>query len=143
LKLIKSHTFTVFHEETIAMKKVVWMIALALAVLVAIPPHSNADGTIVVSGHHGSSGHRHWRGHTGFHFYWGGPLLFGPWWYPYGDNPYRPGRVIPAPAPPVFTQPAPQPEDYWYYCQDPQGYYPYVQNCPGGWIKVVPEAPKQ
>lgn len=124
------------------MKKITWMIVLALAIFVAIPSQSHAGGTVVVRGHHGS-GHGHWRGHTGFHFYWGAPLVFGPWWYPYGVNPYPPAGIVPAPAPPVFTQPEPQPENYWYYCQDPKGYYPYVQNCPNGWMKVVPDAPKQ
>jgi len=123
------------------MKKVAWMIVLALVVFVAIPPPTYAGGAVVVSGHHWS-GHRHWSGHTGLNFYWGGPLVFGPWWYPYYDYPYAPRQVVPAPSPPVFIQPEPQPENYWYYCQDPQGYYPYVQSCPGGWMKVVPQAPK-
>jgi len=124
------------------MKKVAWMVALVLVMLVAIPPSTDAGGVVVAGGHHWS-GHRHGRGHTGFHFYWGGPLVFGPWWYSYYNYPHAPRQVVPAPSPPVFVQPEPQPQTYWYYCRDPQGYYPYVESCPGGWMKVVPEAPKQ
>jgi len=50
--------------------------------------------------------------------------------------------VIVETPPPVYVQPETQQEQrdqYWYYCQDPQGYYPYVKNCPGGWMKVVPD----
>ncbi len=30
-------------------------------------------------------------------------------------------------------------KQYWYYCTDPEGYYPTVQECPGGWLKVLPQ----
>jgi hypothetical protein len=68
---------------------------------------------------------------------WGG---WGPWWgapyYPYYASP----PVVEQQAP-VYVEPTPQREEqsYWYYCQNPEGYYPYVQNCPGGWMKVVPQ----
>ncbi len=124
------------------MKKVAWMIMLALLLFVVIAPQTQADRAVFVRGHHWS-GHRHFRGHSGFRFYWSGPLVFAPWWYPYYSGPYPSQPVAPAPSPPVFDQPEPQPQDYWYYCQDPQGYYPYVQKCSGGWMKVVPEAPRQ
>lgn len=124
------------------MKKVACSIMLALLVFAVVAPHAQADRAVFVRGHHWS-GHHHWRGHSGLYFHWSAPLVFAPWWYPYYSNPYPPERVVPAPSPPVFNHPAPQPQDYWYYCQEPQGYYPYVQKCPGGWMKVVPEAPKQ
>ncbi len=47
--------------------------------------------------------------------------------------------IIQQPPPPVYTQQPPVDPSYWYYCEDPKGYYPYVQNCPGGWMKVVPQ----
>lgn len=124
------------------MKKVAWLIMLALLVFVAAAPQVQADTVVQVRGHHWS-GHHHWRGHTGFRFYWSAPLVFAPWWYPYYGSPYPSAPVAPAPSPPVFKEPEPQPQDYWYYCRDPQGYYPYVQKCPGGWMKVVPETPAQ
>ena len=59
-------------------------------------------------------------------------------WYPYPYY-YAPPPVIIQQQPPVYVQPQ-QPEDtYWYYCPDPQGYYPYIRECPGGWMKVVPQ----
>jgi len=120
------------------MKKHAWLLVLVLVFLMAVPPTTFAGGRGHWGGRHWS-GHRH--GHTGFHFYWGAPIVIGPWWYPYFDYPRYPARV--APDPPVYVQPEPQPVDYWYYCQEPQGYYPYVKNCPGGWMKVVPEAPRK
>jgi len=101
-----------------------------------------------------------WGGHHGggSRFFFGGSVVLGPWWpwypwyssYPYysyyPSYPYYP-YYYPAPSaavqqqPPVYTEPAPsQSEYYWYYCQNPQGYYPYVKSCPGGWMKVVPQA---
>lgn len=91
---------------------------------------------------------RAWRAHSGwsYRFYWGGPGVVWPWYpSPYYYSPYyyytAPPAVIQQP-PPVYQspqEPPPAPQ-YWYYCQDPQGYYPYVKNCPGGWMKVVPNA---
>lgn len=98
-------------------------------------------------------GHRGWHHHDGWHhrpwggvnFYWG---LGG--WYPWSPWPaypyYRVPRVIIQSPPVVVQQPptyiAPQQRKpyYWYYCQSPRGYYPYVKRCPGGWMKVVPDA---
>jgi hypothetical protein len=39
----------------------------------------------------------------------------------------------------VYVQPEQPQQNYWYYCQEPQGYYPYVKQCPGGWMKVLPQ----
>jgi hypothetical protein len=105
-------------------------------------------------GHYGGGhywGGHHGGGHSGNSFYWGGSIWLGPGypygpWYPYGwgyPYPYYAGPpVVIQQQPPVYSQ-REQPEpDYWYYCQNPQGYYPYIKNCPGGWMKVVPEPPK-
>jgi len=47
--------------------------------------------------------------------------------------------VIVQPPPPVYTQQPPSDPNYWYYCENPRGYYPYIKECPGGWMKVVPQ----
>jgi hypothetical protein len=69
-------------------------------------------------------------------------------WYPYGlyGHPYMPYVMpyvmIPRPLviqPPAYVQSQEFPSQYWYYCQDPQGYHPYISDCPGGWMKVVPQ----
>ena len=66
---------------------------------------------------------------------WGGASWWGPS-YPYYLSP----PVVIEQQPPIYVQPEAQTHQpyYWYYCQNPQGYYPYVKNCPGGWMKVVP-----
>ena len=46
--------------------------------------------------------------------------------------------VQPPPPAPVYVQPTADP-NYWYYCENPRGYYPYIGQCPGGWMKVVPQ----
>jgi hypothetical protein len=66
-------------------------------------------------------------------FYWGGSIVVGPPYYPYGYY-ANPPVVVQPPA--VTVQPE---QNYWYYCQEPQGYYPYVKECPGGWMKVLPQ----
>jgi hypothetical protein len=71
-----------------------------------------------------------------------GPRVFvgpGPFWYP---HPYYWPPVVVQPSPPqVYVQPpeAPPAQLYWYYCENPKGYYPYVSQCPGGWMRVVPQ----
>ena len=49
------------------------------------------------------------------------------------------------PGSPEFIQqnPPAQRDDryYWYYCREADKYYPYVKQCPGGWMKVVPNTP--
>jgi hypothetical protein len=71
-----------------------------------------------------------------------GPRVFvgpSPWWYPY---PYYWPPVVAQPSPPqVYVQPpeTPPAESYWHYCENPKGYYPYVSQCPGGWMRVVPQ----
>lgn len=67
-----------------------------------------------------------------------------PWWWAppvYPVYPVYTAPVIIQQSPPVYIQqeaPAQQYQQYWYYCENPKGYYPYVQQCPGGWLKVVP-----
>jgi hypothetical protein len=120
------------------MKKIACAVLVAVAILCVSPLLAQAQRSY---GHHGHwGGHAHgWGGHPAhwnFGFYWGGPLWGWPWG-PYGY--YPPPPVYVPQQPPVYVQPQePQEPAYWYYCQDPQGYYPYVQNCPGGWMKVVP-----
>ncbi len=83
----------------------------------------------------------HGYGHGGI---WIGPGWGPGWWGPAYPYPYYA-------APPVVIQQQPQPPteyimpeqaeapSYWYFCQNPKGYYPYVKQCPGGWMKVVPQ----
>ena len=88
---------------------------------------------------HGRWGHyRHgWGPRWGVHFRWNGPVWWGPWPVPFGFS--APPPVIVQQQPPVFVQPEQEAANFWYYCQEPQGYYPYIKNCPGGWMRVVPE----
>ncbi len=58
-------------------------------------------------------------------------------YYPY--NYYEAPPVVIQQQAPVYVQGDPEPSSYWYYCQNSQTYYPYVKECPGGWMKVVPE----
>ncbi len=73
--------------------------------------------------------------------FWGPPLWVGPYWYP--PYAYAPPPVVIREEPQVYVQQQPPPpaaqESYWYYCADAKAYYPYVQQCPGGWLKVVPQ----
>jgi hypothetical protein len=70
---------------------------------------------------------------------------FFPWYYPpyYYYPPYPPVVVRPAPTTYVEqggAQSAPSPRSsYWYYCAESKTYYPYVKECPGGWMRVVPQ----
>jgi hypothetical protein len=98
---------------------------------------------------HADRGHRSWDGpryrpshhHSHVHsriFVDIGPL----WWPAYSRYYYAPPAVVVTrPAVTYLQAPSPEPEGYWYYCRSPEGYYPYVKKCPGGWMKVVPEAP--
>jgi hypothetical protein len=127
------------------MKKIMSVFLLVIAMLFVFPAlgyagHPGVHGGASIRVHHAA-----WRGyHGGWHrpygwglgFYWGGPIVVGPPWYPYGYY-AAPPVVIPQ-QPQTYIQQQPQ-ENYWYYCQDPQGYYPYVKTCPGGWMKVVPQ----
>ncbi|MBI5556905.1 MAG: hypothetical protein HY885_04655 [Deltaproteobacteria bacterium] len=93
-----------------------------------------------------------WRGHGHGHGWRGnvdifiGPPLLGWRYYPppyYYD--YPPPYYLSPPPPSVYIERAPaepvapEPQSYWYYCPDPQGYYPSVRECPGGWLKVLPQ----
>lgn len=81
----------------------------------------------------------HWHhGH-----YWGGPrVVINPWFPLYYPPPVY---VQPPPVyrpPEVYIQqppPAPPEQGYWYYCEGAKAYYPYVKECPGGWMKVLPQ----
>ncbi|OYV75651.1 MAG: hypothetical protein B7Z66_12105 [Chromatiales bacterium 21-64-14] len=68
---------------------------------------------------------------------------WGPWWAPPPVY-YSPPPVIVSPPPPVtyIAPERPAPQQYWYFCQTKRAYYPYVKECPGGWMKVVPQPPK-
>lgn len=89
-------------------------------------------------------GHWHPRSSVQFGIYMGGPWIYPPY-YPYPVYPprvYAPPIVV-VPPPPVYVeqqQPVPALEaGYWYYCNEAQAYYPYVKQCPGSWLKVVPQ----
>lgn len=91
----------------------------------------------------------------GLHF---GVPLYG-WNYappPYYYYPYYGPTVIMQSPPPVYVEryvEQPPPADstgpqgpvqhYWYYCRETETYFPYVKECPGGWQRVVPQAPQQ
>jgi hypothetical protein len=82
-------------------------------------------------GHHGHFAHHphfRFRGH-GF-IVIGAPLFAAPWlYYPYSWDPvWGPRYYVPG-----------QPGTFLYYCQDPPGYFPEVRDCPGGWVRVIPE----
>lgn len=107
-----------------------------------------------------ADGHHH-HGHGGSRLHFG--LVIGPTWGPWYNYPPYPAPVyyppvvverqptiyveqVPTvPPAPVPVAPAvnPQPVNYWYYCQAAQAYYPYVKQCPGGWVKVLPQPPAQ
>ena len=141
------------------MKKIAVTAVVIIAVFLAAPLSSDAGRSHghgakgVKAGYHGRVGYYGgWRGHRVYRgpgaywgprtswnlgFYWGGPLVVGPPWYPYGY--YSPPPVIVQQQPPVYVEPEQRSDNYWYYCQNPQGYYPYVKSCPDGWMKVVPQ----
>jgi hypothetical protein len=141
------------------MKKFIFIYLFVTLILLMVPLSSYA-GTYVgyAGGHHGYAGtnitvgYYGWGGHYGGWyggyyrpwwpgFYWGGSIVVGPPWYPYGYYSAPPVVVQP---PAVTVQPEQPQQSYWYYCQEPQGYYPYVKSCPGGWMKVLPQpAPSQ
>jgi hypothetical protein len=82
-------------------------------------------------------------GHTRFSF---GVVIgapFYPWYYP--PYYYYPPPVVVVPAAPTTyiekdsPHAAPSPRSYWYYCEASKTYYPYVKECPGGWLRVVPQ----
>ena len=65
-------------------------------------------------------------------------LYYPPYYY------YPPAVVVPA-APTTYIEKdsahaAPPQRSYWYYCEGSKTYYPYVKECPGGWLRVVPQA---
>ena len=90
--------------------------------------------------------HRHGHGGVRFGVYVG-PPYWGPFVYPPAF--YYPPVVIERAPPPVYIEQspppvaAPAPTSYWYYCAASRAYYPYVNECPGGWMKVLPQPPAQ
>jgi hypothetical protein len=126
------------------MRKVTCGILLGIAVLLAMPMSGHAGRKHVYFGAQIRTGHPAWRGaHRPWRhrvprsrFWLRGTVVLGPW-CSYGC--YAGPPVVLQQDPPVYVQPEQEEPYYWYYCQDPQGYYPYVRNCPGGWMKVVPD----
>jgi hypothetical protein len=125
------------------MRKMSWVVLVVLVLVLAGPISSYAGRKHVYVGAHVRVGHPAWRGHHWpwrYHvprsrFWLGSTVILGPW---SSCGYYAAPRVVIEQEPPVYVQPEEEPY-YWYYCQDPQGYYPYVRNCPGGWMKVVPD----
>ena len=125
------------------MRKVSWVVLVALVLVLAGPISSYAGRKHVYMGANVRVGHPAWRGHhrpwthhvPRSRFWLGSTVILGPW---PSCGYYAAPRVVIEQDPPVYVQPEEEPY-YWYYCQDPQGYYPYVRNCPGGWMKVVPD----
>ena len=104
----------------------VWLVALALLLVAAVPSHA-------------------WPGHPGVRarvFIGVGPLWWGPpfWYYPPPSYAYPSPPVVIQQPPPVYVQPEPAPaappQSYWYYCPGTQAYYPQVQTCAEAWVKV-------
>jgi len=85
--------------------------------------------------------HHHRRHHH--HPYWFWPRVVIAPWPRYCYDPPAPiiVQTVPRYYPPeVYIQQSPPPEQgYWYYCESARAYYPYVKECPGGWMKVVPQ----
>ncbi len=75
--------------------------------------------------------------------YWFWPRIVVTPWPRYYYDPPAPViiQTVPRYNPPeVYIQQTPPPEQgYWYYCESARAYYPYVKECPGGWMKVVPQ----
>jgi hypothetical protein len=103
--------------------------------------------------------------------YFGAPLLFAPWYYPYASPYYysspvvvrervvvreplvfydergnpvpAQGQVAQAPAQPQAPAQSPSGTPTWYFCSDTQTYYPYAQTCASPWQRVIPHPPPQ
>ena len=106
------------------MKRMIYLFVAVMVILVpvVVPAYTHGGGYI--------------RGGI-----WIGPVW--PWWgppyYPYYYS--EPPVVIQQQAP-IYEQQTPQVEEqpyYWYFCPQSKAYYPYVKQCPGGWMKVVPD----
>ncbi|MCG6965823.1 MAG: hypothetical protein LJE59_04885 [Chromatiaceae bacterium] len=130
------------HFEDIAMHRHLITVA-TLAGLLGASTMALADRRHWDGGH----GHHGHRSHTGVY------LDIGPLWWPgyrypgygysgYYSPYYAPSTVVVSPPPATtYVQPPAESSSYWYYCESSRGYYPYVKTCPGGWMKVVPDAP--
>ncbi len=122
------------------MKSIKWAIALLVLALVAGSGAAWAD-----YGRHQRHGHHH-GGHYRGDVYLGlavGSAL-GAWWYAMPRHTYQ-TVVVEREVAPTYVERAapPPPPTYWYYCEAARGYYPYVGQCPGGWMRVVPQTPGQ
>ena len=132
------------------MKRLVWVVGLAVVLLAGSTLSAEARGW-----HGGGGWHGGWRGgprvYVGVGPGWWGPGWWGapyPYYYPYYDPYYAPYYAAPPQAPSTYIQQAPasvpgapSAQQSWYYCQNPQGYYPYVKDCPAGWTQVAPQPP--
>jgi hypothetical protein len=142
-----------------------FLVSLALLVtgLAVMPSEALAGGRHGRSWHGGSwhGGSRHggswhggsWRGPRAFVGlgvpFVVAPFAYGAYRYPYYPYPaYGSPPVIVESAPSQVyierdypPQPAPA-QQYWHYCESARAYYPYVKECPGGWLQVVPQAPR-
>jgi hypothetical protein len=121
------------------MRKAVFGVLVALAVLLAATPSVKAHGKK-------GGGHTHVFIRAGWPI-WGYPYWH-PYWYPWGYYPppyYAYPRVVVREDPPVYIQressvaPQAAPESYWYYCMSSGGYYPTVKECAEPWVKVPPQ----
>lgn len=122
------------------MKSSKWAIALLVLALAAGSGSAWAD--------YGRYNHgRHHHGHNRGDVYLGlavGSVL-GAWWYAMPRHNYQTVVVERETAPVYIERPIapPPPAAYWYYCEAARGYYPYIAQCPGGWMRVVPQTPGQ
>ena len=146
------------------MKKVIWAILSASALLVASPLSSYAGVGSVFSGAHARMGQAAWGGHPSSgswgghpssgdwghhhggdsHFFFSGSVVLGPWWpwypwypyYPYYS--YYPYYPYYAPAPAVAVEP--QPQEYADSGQQQSDYWYYCQD-PQGYYPYVQSCP--
>lgn len=107
-------------------KLLMTLLLAAAAVAASVPALAHGD-------------HHHGRARVGVFI---GAPLWPAWYYPPPYYYSPPVVAVPAPQPPVYVEQGPAPsstQNYWYYCNSPEGYYPYVKDCPGGWLKVLPQ----
>ena len=101
--------------------------------------HSSVHSGFVVA--HNGRFHQHFRSRVVIIV---GAPFFAPFYYPAPYYYYPPVAAMPYSPPQYIEQGEAAPEQsqaYWYYCADAKAYYPYVKDCPGGWQRVMPQAP--
>ncbi len=114
---------------------------------------ASAGGGYRGGGHYGG-GHYHGGYHARVGVYFGAPLFYSPWYYPYAYSYpapyYYPAPVAAYSGPTTYVEqaqeaappaPGPRSDNSWYYCPGAKAYYPYVQQCAGGWQRVSPQPP--